>query len=203
MENGVWKWKDGHPIFIKDKTEKTTNEYMNEKIRNSVIRINAKDQEKQYKIPKEIIEQTYNKHRNPYNDQFADFYITNISPDDFLQLTTTSDTISSIYDDIKFRQYGSLNLDKINQGYMFLEIDMKTGKVMQHEGRHRMALMKDAGYKDVEIMIFPSSGTTDRYNPQTYTNKTITNQQGNNFSASLKQIVPINKETFEKIKGER
>lgn len=203
-QDGRWiTTKYGNRVFIRDKTEKTTNQYMNEKIRQSVIRVKAEDNEKEYKIPTEMIDRVYNSRRNPYNDQFADCYVASISPDDFLNLTTTAYTISSIGDDNKNRNYGKLDLNKINQGYMFLEIDMKSGKVTQHEGRHRMLLMKEAGYKDVEIMVFPSYGTSDRYNPITYNNKVVSNQQGTDFQTSIKQIIPLNKENYEKIKKER
>lgn len=40
-ENVIFRYKNGHIIPIKAKKDKTSNEYMNEKIRESVIRVNA------------------------------------------------------------------------------------------------------------------------------------------------------------------
>lgn len=196
-DDGRWiTTKTGHRVFIKN-----INTYMNNKIR-QLANKTTKSQ-KQYKIPIEMIERVYNSSKNPYNDEFADSYVGSISPDDFLKLTTTPEVLSGIVDDNKSRGYEKLDLSKIDNGYMFLEIDMNTGKVSQHEGRHRMVLLKEAGYNDVEIMIFPKYGTSDRYHPLTYTNKVVTNQQGTDFSTSIKSIIPLNKQGFELIKKGR
>jgi len=185
------KWvtlKDGRRILI--------NDYMNNQIRSKALK------QKEYKIPKDIIINTYERRGYPNNENFADFYLTSIEPDEFLKLTTNSATYSDIFE--QNEMWGrKLDLSKINSTYMYLEIDMKTGKVMQHEGRHRMALLKNNGYKKAEIFIFPYYGTSDRYNPQSYTNKTLLNQTGTDYTSTISKITPLTRGEIEKIKKER
>lgn len=179
---------------IKDKP--TTNDYMNDKIRSQ------SKKGKEYKIPKDIIQQTYERRGYPNNDKFADFYLASIDPDDFLKLTTSSSIYSNIFEENEM--WGrKLDINKVNESYMFLEVDMKTGKVTSHEGRHRMAMLKENGYKKAEIIVFPAYGTTDRYNPETYYNKSLSNQTGNEFKTKLNKITPLTRGEIERLtKGE-
>ena len=76
MNDGIWRWKNGHRIFIKNKNIKSTNDYMNEKIRQSVIRINAKESEyKKYDDDEETFKQdnpdVVLKERNPIIDEWT------------------------------------------------------------------------------------------------------------------------------------
>ena len=152
---------------------------------------------KEYKIPKEIITREYNKRKNDFNEKFADVYIAKINPNDFIELTTNANTLVDIKDETL--RYGELDINKINESFMFMEIDLKTGKILNHEGRHRMMLLKNNGYKDVEILIYPGYGSSDRYNPITYHNLNVFNQLDENFNTNIKEIIPLNKEGYEKI----
>jgi len=177
-----------------------TNNYMN-----SVIRTGKKDygdvifrykngilrpmKTKSYKIPTEVIKRAYNRKVNKFAENR--FYITDISPDDFLNLTTTPELLNEIVDDNTRRNF-VLDLDTLNQSYMFLQVDMKTGKVMGHEGRHRMLALKNAGYKKAQILVFPEYGT---YKDTEYKYMTFKNQMDDNRNTVIiERIIPVNEE---------
>jgi len=177
-----------------------TNNFMN-----SVIRSGGKDygdvifrykdgilrpmKAKSYKIPAEILERAYNRKANKYDE--ARFYTADINPDDFLELTTTKEQLNEIINDNIDRKF-VLDLDTINQSYMFLQVNMRTGKVIGHEGRHRMLALKNAGYKKAQILIFPEYGT---YKDTEYKYMTFKNQMDDNKNAVIiERVIPVNEE---------
>ncbi len=100
------------------------------------------------KIPQKVIDNFLEKNATKGN-----FYIATISPDDFLKLTASQETIKSIEKSVDSGMYGELDLKKLNKNYMMLEIDLRNGNVINHEGRHRMQLLKNNGYEKAEIII--------------------------------------------------
>lgn len=148
----IFRYKNGKIIPIKVKKDISTNEYMNAKLRNKNNANN--DDEKINKIPEKVINNFIEKNIIETNDTKGNFYITTISPDDFLQLTASKDTIKRIENRVNSGEYGTFNLNKLNKSYMMLEIDLRNGNVINHEGRHRMQMLKNNGYKKSEIIIY-------------------------------------------------
>lgn len=186
-ENIVWRTnKYGHKFPIKQ-----TNNYMNEKIRDSIIKV---ENDKKYKIPDEQINAIYNRRTNKYAERR--FFISEIKPDDFLKLTTDSESIKDVIKETQFK----LDSKILDKNYMFLQMNMKTGQITGHEGRHRMVALKNAGYQKAEIIIFPEYGTMEGFNQYNY--KIAKNQiNPDYFSTRLEKIMPVNEEYIRKIKG--
>lgn len=182
-----------------------TNKYMNEKIRNSVIRINGTEENKEYQLTDENLQQVIDESISKWDDNYAQLYMTKISPEDFLQLTTDENMYGYIKDEVK-----ELDVSKIqNANYvadmMYLDIDLQTGEVNGHEGRHRMMALKNAGYKKVDLVVWARN--YDKYNAKEYTNKKITAQYGTGFasthkdySTELEKLVPVSKANIDRIK---
>ena len=86
------------------------------------------------------------------NQNYSKGYVAYISPTDFLSLTTTNDSIIS--EDAK-RKYYKLDLDtlKNSKETPYLRVDFETGRVLEHQGRHRMSLLRDAGIEKVAFVI--------------------------------------------------
>lgn len=188
QEDVIFRYKDGRIIPIKVNKEKTTNDYMNDKIRDK----------KEYKIPQNILQEAYEQNKEMYNPSIygnnaTSLYVTDISPDDFLKLATTDDYINTLTNENYILGRDKLNLDKLNNSYMFLTVDLETGQVTGHEGRHRMLLLKDAGYKKAQIIIRADNQNTTKhiYNPQTYTYKKLKNQINKNDTVVIEKIIPI------------
>lgn len=85
-----------------------------------------------------------------FNENYYNSATMNISPQEFLALTAEND---SYYFNFKKQTeaMGELDLNKAQD--MFLTVDMQTGKVLGHEGRHRMILLAKNGYTNVQIRI--------------------------------------------------
>lgn len=184
----IFRYKNGRIIPIKVDEEQTTNEYMNNKIRGK----------KEYKIPKNILEDAYNLNKEMYNPNIygnnaTSLYVTDIAPDDFIKLTTTEDYISTLKETNYVLGRNKLDLDKINSSYMFLTVDLETGQVTGHEGRHRMLLLKNAGYKKAQIIIRADNQNTSKhiYSPQTYKYKKLKNQVNKKDTVVIEKIMPI------------
>lgn len=185
--NIIFRYKDGilRPM-------KATNSYMNDFIRGK---------EKKYKIPDEKIIGIYNRKTNKYAERR--FFVSEIAPDDFLKLTTDSSTLADIIDETNFK----LDTNILDKSYMFLNVNMQTGKVMGHEGRHRMVALKNAGYDKAQIVIFPEFGTMNGFKEFNYfklqpqTNNAIANDYVFDFDKNvvLKKVIPIDEEYIKKI----
>lgn len=188
-KQGVWRTVGGRRIFIVDGEDLSTS------MKNS-----GKFDNKEYKLSENEIEQAINESVSEWDEDYARLYITKINPESFLKLTTNEE-INRRLENERF----DLDLEKIsNKKYvadmMYLDIDMETGEVYGHEGRHRMMALKNSGYNKVDLIIFPHN--YDKYHSKEYTNKKIYSQEGiiTNESVSLDKIVPISKRNKERIR---
>lgn len=130
------------------------------------------------------------------NDYYKTGYVTSMTPDDFLSLTTNKKLRKSLSEKIETNpQYkgGKLKKGSIDRDFMFIDVDPKTWNVIGHEGRHRMLLLKNAGIKDVDILIrFPKyEGNTVPFenitlNPQKEDGKLFGEK-----SVTLKELSPL------------
>lgn len=191
------------PIPIK---KQTTNEYMNDYIRRSKKRKQGKKQDKQYQLTDEqlndVIEESVAKGENNY----AKHYITTMSPDEFL-LMTASPYIWNTLEKDKF----DLDLNQLNKAHnvasmIYLDIDLRTGKVTGHEGRHRAYALKNAGYKKMDVVVWPSN--YDKSNAKEYKDFKIKAQDGTTAhetgignEAVLHKLTPVSTANINKIKN--
>ena len=127
------------------------------------------------------------------SQNYSKGYVTYISPSDFLALTTTNE--QHIVEDARNKYY-KLDVDvlKNERQTPFLRIDLQTGEVTGHEGRHRMALLRDAGIERVAIVIEADS-EAGKYNAQKLTNFKISGQEFNSGKAPgtvvLDEVIPL------------
>jgi len=76
-----------------------------------------------------------------------------MSPDEFLSKVPKSPWSPDITE-MKKRKIKELIDKGVSLEPIFLDIDRKTGKVLEHEGRHRMMVLKEMGVKKVPVFIF-------------------------------------------------
>lgn len=137
-----------------------TRKYIDEKMINES---NKKD----FKINKDVVKEQYLNPNNLIKDNLVrkdegknkgnNFYVANITPDEYLNLTTTPELYNKIINDNKTTNF-ELDTNKLNNSYMYLTVDPATGKVVGHNGRHRMLELKKAGYTNADILVFDSTG---------------------------------------------
>ncbi len=99
-----------------------------------------------------------------WHQQYAQAYAARMSPDDFLSLTAT-DRIKGGIELEAVRKYGELDIEKLKEDRTspMLVVDMETGAVEGHEGRHRMVLLNNEGIDNVPVVIVPYNHG-DKYN---------------------------------------
>lgn len=122
---------------------------------------------KDFKINKDVVKEQYLNPNNLIKDNLVrkdegknkgnNFYVANITPDEYLNLTTTPELYNKIINDNKTTNF-ELDTNKLNNSYMYLTVDPATGKVVGHNGRHRMLELKKAGYTNADILVFDSTG---------------------------------------------
>lgn len=98
------------------------------------------------------------------SDDYAKAYAAILSPSDFLSLTATSEDLTAIELDTATKdRYNHGNIDAELLGNVDaprLYVNLKTGQVENHEGRHRMSLLSNAGIDSVSVVIVPYSQTS-------------------------------------------
>ena len=126
---------------------------------------------------------------------YAKAYVSYISPSDFLSLTTRNE--DRIVNESR-EKYTSLDVDTLSNsgGEIYLSVDFDTGEVDGHEGRHRMALLRDAGIKKVAVVIQNSNAYGDaKYHTEKLTGLSLNGQVFNGMKASgnvtLDEVIPL------------
>ena len=89
-----------------------------------------------------------------------------MAPDQFLKLVHPIpdwDTRPESSANIEHRMKNNLPLD-----FLVLSVDMKTRKVVGHEGRHRATIAKKLGINKVPVLVFTGSGfkRVPQWNPE-------------------------------------
>ena len=141
---------------------------------------------------------------------YANSWITSISPTDFLNMTTTPaiqdreafDKYPSEWnDDATMDTYDYLGELKKNGQTPYLSININTGMVVGHEGRHRIRALEREGIKSVEIMVeFKDDDyRIEKYSPDGKRLKIkdavkIINQFGTNQTATITNVIPLNED---------
>ena len=142
---------------------------------------------------------------NDYSDNYARSYITKITPQQFLDLTTTPEGLQRLESEST-----ELNPEQLKgeQQNIFLRVDMETGKVLGHEGRHRMIALRNAGVNNVDIEIIPQQGTYDTENAKDFNyglyliGQSMNNgEKGKNVDFT-NPITAVTKNNLDKIKQE-
>ena len=132
------------------------------------------------------------------NPKYSQAYVTKIQPSEFLYLTSSDvDIIRNDSEDI--------DMDRLrnNKQTPYLRVDLETGEIVGHEGRHRMAALERAGVKYVAIVVIPLEKGFNRSNPQYMEWQKVTEQfpiSYFKYSTYLDDLIPINENHREEIR---
>ena len=124
---------------------------------------------------------------------YAQAYITYMSPDKFLRMTTS-------YRDNIEAQSKEFNYDEFEDYTLFqpiqLIIDSETGEVNGHEGRHRMVALSNAGVYNVPVLMFDYSNKTNKEN----ISEMVLHGQFNSYlTTRVQDVIPFNYANREEI----
>ena len=124
------------------------------------------------------------------NPNYAQAYITSMSPRQYLRLTT-------VYDEDRIRQESKGRpMDWVRTASqdqpIQLMIDHTTGRVEGHEGRHRMAVLEENGVREVPVLLFDSS---NKYSKEPMIAFKLKGQEFNghynNATATVEDVYPL------------
>ena len=125
------------------------------------------------------------------NEDYSQAYLTRLSPQEFLKLTTEDD--AAYYRIVS--EAGKLDREKIkkNSQPIYLRI-YDDGEVKGHEGRHRMAALMDAGITSVPVVLLENS---DNYGKEIGDIQKLDSQDFSagrrDYSVKLEDSIPITK----------
>lgn len=89
-------------------------------------------------------------------------YIAVMNPNDFLKLTTNSDVLISLEEQMLKNKRSYLNVkDFVQTDPITLTYNAKTGKISTHEGRHRSIALRNSGITKVDVVINAINGDID------------------------------------------
>jgi len=129
--------------------------------------------------------------------KYAQAYVTRMTPDQFLRLTTSTMGRLAIS-----QQTQPLDAQKLIEATRDnpLQIRIADGEVVGHEGRHRANALKRAGVNSIPVLVFDSS---NKYSKETTPEMTL---RGQDFGSSrsyatetLRDLTPLSYENRDKI----
>lgn len=152
------------------------------------------------KLTDERIEHLFNEY-GASNPSYAKAYVTSIHPRDFLSLTLSDESLER-WDNVTKQgtdaEYRPLDVEKLKNERQtpFLEVDTETGRVIGHEGRHRMRALLEAGITEVPIAVIDIN---TKYSKQKESSMRLSSQEfykgyvNDNFKTEVKNLIPLNK----------
>lgn len=94
------------------------------------------------------------------NPNYAQAYITYMTPQQFLNLTVGDKNVTLDVLELESEAYGDLNFEKLGKDKP-IRLSIKEGRVWSqvtsHEGRHRMILLGKAGFEKVPVLVIDRS----------------------------------------------
>lgn len=112
---------------------------------------------------------------------YAKSYIAWVKPEDFLYATTTSEAGRAQIE----KEAGELDLERLRKQTqpIHLTVDFETGKIVGHEGRHRMIALQKAGVNKVAVIF--DAWNDDRYNTKPVDMMRIGGQEFDRYHGGL------------------
>ena len=169
------------------------------------FRYSLKEGEKVYNKTVVLEENTVDTYLKDYaskgSPKYAQAYITYMSPNDFVSLTTSPSGRNLVEMTSK-----PLDAQKLGEASRWqpiqLHIDHETGEITGHEGRHRATAMQRAGIRNIPVLMFDKS---NKYSKETIGELLLHGQDfGNsrsNASVYAYDLVPLNYENRDAIVG--
>ena len=124
---------------------------------------------------------------------YAKSYIAWVNPQDFLYATTTSDADRSKIE----KESSELDLERLRKETqpIHLTVDFETGKIVGHEGRHRMVALDKAGVEKVAVIF--DAWNDDRHNTKPVDMMRIGGQEFDKYHSGLEfyvhDMLPLSK----------
>ena len=160
------------------------------------------------------INQRIQEHSAKFSPDYARAYITRISPKDFIDLTVTEKNMDRENFDANVRgdfdgRMGDWDYEqqlRDSEDPPRLSIDITTGKIFSHNGRHRVRALEMAGIESVEIEVeFYDEDGLVKYNAHVIPDMAISSQFDSAVETHISNIIPFNhafKPEIEKYYGE-
>lgn len=146
-----------------------------------------------------------------FNPVYARKYITRISPKDFIDLTVLQNHVDrGQFDNEVKGDHGSTMSEfdyakalQDSRRSPYLHIDRSTGRVISHNGRHRIRALEMAGIESVEIEVefYDEDGYLIKYNADTIPDMAISSQFDTGIETHLSNIIPLNEAHRTEIEG--
>lgn len=156
---------------------------------------------KKHRLTNENIQQIIDESISEWDEDYARLYLTKINPKDFLKLTSSENYFETIKNNTLELDLEKIEGSKYVADMMYLDIDLETGKVRGHEGRHRMSALENEGYELVDIVVFPYN--YDKYHAKEIDNIVLKPQEGTDRyeNVTIKKLTPVSKRNVEMIKN--
>ena len=137
-----------------------------------------------------------------FHPDYATKYITRISPTDFIDLTVSQQNLDR--DNFDTRVEGDSGSTMSDVDYEkalrdsemspYLRINRETGRIVGHNGRHRLRALEMTGINSVEIEIQfeDGDGRTIKYGAETIPDMAISSQFDTAIETHISNIIPLN-----------
>lgn len=189
---------------LKDKLVKALETTEDVNTTSNKTKMSLKDNASKY--TKEHLDRLFEDNSSQFDKDYSKAYITKINIDDFINLTTSETNRQRIIDSAK-----PLDIEKLRSGdtgEMFIEYDLETNEVVGHEGRHRAVALKNAGIKEIPVLIKPNT-EKGKYNRTKLNNLTLIGQDfgatKSDATVTLGEVIPLSEnykqEVYEKFTG--
>lgn len=160
------------------------------------------------KFTRDGLENIINESVNDNNPKEAKYFLARIHPRDFLKLTSKNETINNIIKEtntnLDINKLDGADKNGTNQGKIMLNVDMETGQIKDHNGRHRMVKLAQNGVDEVDIVIYNTNNNKSM--DFKYNSKVLEGQEdvfkGEEYipKEKLFDVYPVNKENIDKIR---
>ncbi|NLD50676.1 MAG: hypothetical protein GX660_26335 [Clostridiaceae bacterium] len=143
------------------------------------------------KYTPERLENILGRYGSKSSPDYSKAYVSYISPDEFLSLTTTN--LARIESESR-----ELNLEDLQNETqeIFLKFDIDDKEVTGHEGRHRMVALREAGVKSVPVVLW-QDGEKGKYNKLFLKSLKLTGEEFANNKApgnvEIKNLIPASR----------
>ena len=149
------------------------------------------------------------------NPTYAQRYITRISPKDFIDLTVMQNNMDRKNFDTRVEGDSGSTMGDVDylsalsnsEQTPYLCVDRTTGKIIGHNGRHRIRALEMSGIESVEIEVeLYEDGKMVKYNAETIPDMAISSQYDTAIETHISNIIPLNeshRDEIERTYGEK
>ena len=137
-----------------------------------------------------------------FSPGYARRYITRISPKDFIDLTVSKshidrDAFDTYVEGDSGSKMGDFDYESAlrnSEQSPYLSIDRTTGRIVGHNGRHRIRALEMAGIEavEIEVELYDEDGYLIKYGSETIPDMAISSQFDTAIETHIANIIPLN-----------